>query len=83
MLERSPRHYHIALFPDPYASYVESLMAQGIAGPSTLEYRVRRGDSLWTIARRHGVSVDELKVVNGITEDRIFVGQVIDVPQGG
>lgn len=82
-LERRPRHYHVALFPRQYAAYVQSLMARGVGGAETLEYRVRRGDSLWTIARDHGTTVDELKDVNGIDGSRIYVGQVIDVPQGG
>jgi hypothetical protein len=82
-LERKPRHYHVALFPSQYANYVESLLARGVGGPQLLEYRVRNGDSLWKIARAHGTTVDELKDVNGIRGNRIFVGQVIDVPQGG
>ncbi|MDH3271422.1 MAG: DUF5715 family protein, partial [Gemmatimonadota bacterium] len=82
-LERRPRHYHIALFPKQYAGYVETLVQRGeSATPETLEYRVRTGDSLWRIARRHGVSVDDLKSVNGIRDNRIFVGQLIDVPLG-
>jgi len=82
-LERTPRHYHVALFPSQYAKYVESLVARGVGGPQLLEYRVRTGDSLWKIARAHGTTVDELKDVNDLRGSRIFVGQVIDVPQGG
>ena len=82
-LERNPRHYHVALFPRPYASYVASLTARGIGGPNPMEYRVRSGDSLWTIARAHGTTVDELRDLNGIRGSRIFVGQLIDVPSGG
>ena len=82
-LERNPRHYHVALFPRPYANYVASLAARGVGGTELLEYRVRRGDSLWTIARAHGTTVGELRDMNGIRGSRIYVGQVIDVPQGG
>lgn len=82
-LERRPRHYHVALFPTQYASYVETLVQrQAETAPETLEYRVRNGDSLWRIAREHGISVDDLKNVNGIRGSRIFVGQLIDVPLG-
>ena len=81
-LERSPRHYHVAVFPRQYAGYVETLVARGLGGPEVQEYRVRRGDSLWKIARAHGTTVDELREYNGISGNRIFVGQVIDVPQG-
>lgn len=81
-LERSPRHYHVAVFPDHYASYVTTLEARGVSTPSTLEYRVRNGDSLWRIARSHGVSVDELRMANGLRNNRIYPGQLIDVPLG-
>ena len=82
-LERNPRHYHVALFTKQYENYVQSLVARGVGGPELSEYRVRRGDSLWTIARQHGTTVDEIKDMNGIRGSRIYVGQVIDVPQGG
>lgn len=82
--ERYPAHYHVALFPRPYASYVDRLnarSAKAAAQPMTrVAYRVRRGDSLWTIARRHGVSVDELKELNGIRGSRIYAGQTLSVP---
>lgn len=81
--ERSPVHYHVALYPRQYAAYVDRLLArQSAAGDGTVEYTVRRGDSLWKIARSHGTTVDELKSVNGIDDSRIFPGQVIDVPLG-
>jgi len=81
-LERSPRHYHVAIFPDQYSSYVETLVARGITTPQSREYTVRRGDSLWNIARAHGTTVDDLKQANGIDGSRIFAGQVIEVPLG-
>ena len=40
-----------------------------------LEYRVRRGDSLWTIARRHRVSVRTLMAVNSLHGTTIREGQ--------
>jgi hypothetical protein len=81
-LERRPRHYHVAVFPSQYAQYVERLAARGDGGPGVEEYRVRSGDSLWNIARKHGTTVDELKEFNGIQGSQIFVGQLLDVPLG-
>lgn len=61
----------------------ETPAAQNAASPpQTLEYRVRKGDSLWRIAREHGVSIDELRIMNGISGNRIMAGQVLDVPLG-
>ena len=81
-LERHPRHYHVALFPSQYASYVETIASRQAAEDPTTEYRVRSGDSLWTIARRLGTTVDQLRDVNQLSDSQIFVGQVLDVPLG-
>jgi hypothetical protein len=81
-LERRPRHYHVAVFPQQYASYVEVLAAREAEQGPTQEYRVRKGDSLWEIARAHGTTVDELRNFNGISGNRIFAGQLIEFPPG-
>jgi len=47
---------------------------------SSRTYRVRRGDSLWSIARRHGTSVERLKSVNGIRSSHVVAGQVLVIP---
>jgi membrane-bound lytic murein transglycosylase D len=42
---------------------------------------VRRGDTLWSIARTHGVSMDRLANSNGLApNDTLTVGQVLAVP---
>ena len=43
--------------------------------PEVIAYRVRNGDVLGTIARKHGVSVRELKKWNGLSGDMIRAGQ--------
>ncbi len=85
--EYRPPHYHLALFPQPYARYV-TLLAQraeaegesGGDGATVVAYRVRRGDSLWEIARAHGVSVEDLRTANGLRGSRIIPGQTLQVP---
>jgi LysM repeat protein len=47
---------------------------------AVLEYRVNRGDSLWSIARRHGTTVDTLKQLNGLRGSAIVAGQTLAVP---
>lgn len=82
--ERWPPHYHVALFPRPYASYVDRMAsrsaAQDGAGDEGTEYRVRAGDSLWEIARAHGVSVATVRVANRLSGNRIYPGQLLTIP---
>ena len=77
--ERRPPHYHVALFPSQYAAYVETVQLASAA--VARDYRVRRGDSLWTIARHLGTSVGELRTANNLSGSRIYPGQTLTVPQ--
>jgi hypothetical protein len=79
--ERYPAHYHIALFPKPYAAYVRRIGTRSAQQVQQIAYTVRSGDSLWTIARKHGTTVDVLKRANGIQGSRIYEGQVLDLPR--
>jgi hypothetical protein len=76
--ESRPPHYHVAVFPAQYASYVETVQLSNTAGGR--DHRVRRGDSLWTIARRYGTTVRELRSANKLRGSRIYAGQVLTVP---
>lgn len=53
------------------------------AGGSYFEYAVRAGDSLWLISRRYGTTVEALKNLNGLTNDRLDVGQILRIPGNG
>lgn len=46
----------------------------------TKEYVVQRGDSLSIIAHRNGTNVRTLKELNGVSTDRVFIGQKLKVP---
>jgi LysM repeat protein len=44
-------------------------------------YKVTAGESLWSISRRFGISVDQLKRANNLTSDIIFAGQTLLIPR--
>jgi LysM repeat protein len=83
--EQRPPHYHVALFPQPYARYVDQLASRPATAGSVddeVRYQVRRGDSLWTIARAHGTTVDQIRAANELPGSRIYAGQTLRVPVG-
>ncbi len=43
-------------------------------------YRVRRGDSLWKISRKFGVSISMIKRMNGLRRNIIYPGQRLKIP---
>jgi hypothetical protein len=85
--EFSPPHFHVAVYPTPYVRYVRG---QGGKAPAAVaaaagrgSYRVREGDTLWGIARRHAVTVERLRAANGLAGSRIRPGQTLVIPSGG
>ncbi|HSU12726.1 DUF5715 family protein [Longimicrobium sp.] len=90
--EHHPPHFHVAVFPAQYGRYVAARSESGSSkrasssrrsgGESSgrATYRVRQGDSLWTIARRHGVSVAKIKEANGMRSSNLSIGQRIVIP---
>ena len=43
-------------------------------------YIVKSGDSLWSISKKLGVTVDELKKANNLTSNLLSIGQVLKIP---
>ena len=42
-------------------------------------HTVQKGDTLWNISQKYGFSVEELKKINGITDNTVKVGQKLKV----
>ncbi len=72
--ESRPPHYHVAVFPEVVHQIAES------SATSDHEYVVRRGDSLSRISSITGVSVSQLRAVNGLRNDTIIAGQKLQIP---
>lgn len=84
-LERSPLHYHVAVFPNEYVNYVsqltgesESALVEAVQRPS--QHTVRRTDTLWDLAKLYGTTPTRIKAANGLRSDVIHPGQVLDIP---
>lgn len=54
--------------------------APSIEDTSSNTYSVKRGDSLYSIARNYGVTVDDLKKVNNLTSNTLSIGQILNIP---
>lgn len=52
------------------------ICASPLAGLS-LVYKVRKGDSLWSIARKHQTSIGAIKRINKLRTNNVYPGQVL------
>lgn len=88
--EYRPPHFHVAVFPKPYGRYVASkassapvvVAAAEPTAPAIVAHQVRRGDTLWALARHHNTTVSTIRTHNGLRSTRIRPGQVIEIPTG-
>jgi len=67
--------------PDAGAAFASLTAADRSGTAEVKDYRVRAGDTLGGIARKHGVSVGALQAANGLGEStRIRPGQILSIP---
>ena len=81
--ERGPPHYHIALFPSLYATYVSNMTSRSsgvVAATSTPRHTVGRRDTLWRISRRYGTTPAKIRDANALRSSVIYPGQVLYIP---
>lgn len=68
------------IIPSPKAAGVGAGTDASVATSGGQTYKVRSGDTLGGIARRHGVPLNALRVANGLANDNIGVGQELRIP---
>lgn len=51
------------------------------AGETEL-YQVQKGDTLYSIANKYGITLKELKAINNLENDNLAIGQLLNVPSG-
>jgi len=79
-----PLHQAAAYFAeDSFTAYWNKESVAKVSGEAlSTVYTVKPGDTLWSISRIFGVSLNELKELNGIQDgDLIKVGQVLRLPE--
>lgn len=65
-----------------YAEAVVRAVSEYIGLPSTQNtYTVKKGDSLWSIAKKYNTTVEQLKAANNLTSNLLNIGQVLKIPQ--
>jgi hypothetical protein len=86
-LERSPLHFHVAVFPNEYLAYVagltgrpESTLLASVHGAA--RHTVRRAETLWDIARRYGTTPARIRQANKLRSNTIHPGQTLEIPGG-
>ncbi|RJR19626.1 MAG: peptidoglycan endopeptidase [Nitrospiraceae bacterium] len=68
----------VALPPEKAVNVTSEVIAtqpQTRAEPKT--YKVKKGDSLWSIAKKHSITVSEIKELNNLKSRKLKPGQVI------
>jgi len=70
---------------DTYARAIADGIMTSLRGPISLPpsyrfYTVAQGDNLWSIAARFGTTVNAILASNGLTTDRVVLGQVLQIP---
>ena len=53
--------------------------ARAGGGGSDPSYKIRKGDTLTSVAARHSTTVDAIKALNGLRSSRLSIGQVLRV----
>ena len=82
--ERSPPHYHVAIFPRDYARYVATRTTRraspGEPVAASQRHVVRRRDTLWKISRQYDTTPGLIQRANRLSSSLIHPGQVLTIP---
>ena len=58
----------------------QKLIVKSLTNVNNNSYKVVNGDTLYSIGRRYNVSVDELKKINNLSNNNIYIGQILNIP---
>ena len=85
--DMAPPNSQVAIVNAPVASVAHNaaaLAATAVATePAPSEYRVATGDTLFSISKRFGMTVDQVKARNHLTANSLSVGQTLQIAVDG
>jgi len=74
-----PKGFNVARVNDSYATLKAKRIRISATASKNGYHKVKRGQSLFTIAKRYGLSIKQLKRLNGLRGSRIYAGQRLKV----
>lgn len=64
------------------ANYIQPLVTSTPKEDGSVYHEVRSGQALWSIAIAYGTTIDQLKLLNRLTTNDIYVGQLLLISKG-
>lgn len=81
---RHQNHLHVRFYnpiaQDCARTNHKQLVAQGVLPPPSVRHRIRKGETLSTVARRYGVSTLSIKKANGMSGSFLRAGNSLRIP---
>ena len=62
--------------------YAKASKTSSYGKSGSINHRVRRGDSLWLLARRYNTNIKEIKRLNNLKSTRLHIGQRLVIRKG-
>ncbi|CAN6443462.1 unnamed protein product [Victoria cruziana] len=66
--------------PPPPSPYLLAKEPTAQPGRGSQMIEIVKGDTLWALSRRHGVSIDAIKEANDLSGDTIYAGKKLIIP---
>ncbi|CAL5342760.1 unnamed protein product [Camellia sinensis] len=74
------QQHHSVSPQEPIIKKPITSVEQTVPESSTKTIEIVRGDTLWGLSRKYGVSIEEIKEANGLTGDTIYAGKKLIIP---
>ena len=65
----------------PFRLFLLTILLLAFSGGFCLEYRVKKGDTLWSISKKFNVPCETVIAANSGKPGKIIPGQVLKIPE--